>query len=51
MTSPRREPADPGAVDALLRELETATRVRDVDDATTPASTRRACAARSPWER
>lgn len=32
MTSPRRLSADPGAVDALLRELETATRVREVDD-------------------
>jgi len=31
MTSPRREGADPGAVDALLRELETAARLRDVE--------------------
>jgi hypothetical protein len=35
MLSPRRERPDPSAVDALLRELELATRVRDVgtDDA------------------
>jgi hypothetical protein len=32
MTAPRRGPADPGAVDALLRELEVGVRVRDVDD-------------------
>jgi Domain of unknown function (DUF4340) len=31
MTSPRQERADPGAVDALLRELETAARLRDVE--------------------
>jgi hypothetical protein len=31
MLSPRRGPADPGAVDALLRELDVAVRVRDVD--------------------
>jgi len=30
MTSPRREHADPAAVDALTRDLETAIRVRDV---------------------
>ena len=30
MTSPRRDPTDAVAVDALLRELATATRVRDV---------------------
>ncbi len=32
MVSPRRERADPSAVDALLRELELATRVREVHD-------------------
>jgi hypothetical protein len=32
MTAPRHGPADPGAVDALLRELELGARVRDVDD-------------------
>lgn len=32
MTSPRDERADAGAVDALLRELAMATRVRDVSD-------------------
>ncbi len=32
IASPRPGPADPGAVDALLRELEMATRVRDVDE-------------------
>ena len=32
MTSPRREHADAGAVDALLRELALATRVRGVSD-------------------
>lgn len=31
MTSPRRGAADPGAVDALLRELDLAERLRDVD--------------------
>ena len=30
MTQPRRDTADPAAVDALLRELEMATRVRDL---------------------
>ncbi|HLK36176.1 MAG TPA: DUF4340 domain-containing protein, partial [Polyangiaceae bacterium] len=30
MTSPRRERADPAAVDVLLREMELATRLRDV---------------------
>lgn len=30
--APRPGPADPGAVDALLRELEVATRVRDLED-------------------
>jgi len=33
MTSPRRERADPAPVDTLLRELEMATRVRDVPPA------------------
>jgi len=33
MTSPRREHADPAAVDALTRELKMATRVRDVPPA------------------
>jgi hypothetical protein len=33
MTSPRRERADSAAVDVLLRELELATRVREVDGA------------------
>jgi hypothetical protein len=32
LTSPALGPADPGAVDALLRELESGVRVRDVDD-------------------
>lgn len=32
MISPRNEPADLGSVDALLRELELAARVRDVPD-------------------
>jgi hypothetical protein len=32
MTSPRRDGADPTAVDVLLRELELATRLRDVDE-------------------
>jgi hypothetical protein len=32
MSSPRRDPTDPVEVDALLRELDTATRVRDVAD-------------------
>ena len=32
MTAPRRDPTDPVEVDALLRELDTATRVRDVTD-------------------
>ncbi len=32
MTSPQREPIDAATVDALLRELEMATRVRDVQD-------------------
>ncbi|HEX8792001.1 MAG TPA: DUF4340 domain-containing protein [Polyangiaceae bacterium] len=32
MTSPRQEHADAGAVDALLRELTNATRLRDVSD-------------------
>ncbi len=32
MTSPRREPIDAATVDALLRELEMATRVREVRD-------------------
>ncbi len=32
MSAPRRGPADPGAVDALLRELEIGARIRDVDD-------------------
>jgi hypothetical protein len=33
MVQPRRDPADPSAVDALLRELEMAPRVRDVNEA------------------
>jgi hypothetical protein len=33
MRSPRQEPADPAAVDALLRELDLAIRLRDVDPA------------------
>ena len=32
MTSPRRDATDPAAVDVLLRELEMATRVRNVQD-------------------
>jgi hypothetical protein len=32
MTSPRRDATDPAAVDVLLRELEMATRVRDVQE-------------------
>jgi uncharacterized protein DUF4340 len=34
ITSPRKEPADPSAVDALLRELELARRVRTVTSGT-----------------
>jgi hypothetical protein len=32
LSSPRREPADPGAVDVLLRAMELGQRVRDVGD-------------------
>jgi hypothetical protein len=35
MTSPRRDPADSAGVEMLLRELEVATRLRDVEGTTT----------------